>query len=30
MLAHAFHPHNAETRTYRCAYCEGDVKGIEI
>ena len=24
-LAHAVHLHNAETRTYRCAYCEGIV-----
>ena len=29
-LAHACRLHNAETRTNRCAYCEGDVQGVEV
>ena len=29
-LPHVFHLQNAETRTYRCAYCENLVHGIEI
>ena len=29
-LPHVFHLQNADTRTYRCAYCENLVHGIEI
>ena len=29
-LPHLFYLQNADTRTYRCAYCENHVRGIEI
>lgn len=29
-VPHVFELQNAETRTYRCAYCEDHVRGIEI